>query len=241
MNDVNDYPIDQLSGFTSEEDEIASLKAFLQVIRRRWLAVLAVSLLSVGIAVGLSSIQEQEYSASIYMLIGQKSSANPVYTPSIPNVDQLTATMAKAVDTRPIAQSVVTELNLKTSPDALLANLSATPVEGTQFIQVTYVNNNPDRARRVINAIGDEFAKEVAHISPSTNYVAATLWDPATKATPTGMGLPQMIALALALGVIIGTSLAFVLEALDDSWQSPEELEQLSEVPIYGVVPTIRF
>jgi capsular polysaccharide biosynthesis protein len=185
-------------------------------------------------------MQTQQYTASIKVLIGQKGGTEPTYAPSLPSLDQLTFTMAEAVDSRPIADTVVRELDLKMSPDYVLANLSATPVEGTQFIEVSYVDTDPDRARKVINAVGTTFSNQVSEISPSTNYVAATVWEPATNATPMGGGLLQPIVLALVLGAIVGTGLAFVLEALDDSWQSPEELEQISGVPTFGVVPTFR-
>jgi len=237
---MSDEPVNRLSGPPREEDEIVSLKAFLQVIFKRWWVLLAVMILFAGIALGSSLMQTQQYTASIKVLIGQKGGTEPTYAPSLPSLDQLTFTMAEAVDSRPIAEAVVRELDLKMSPDYVLANLSATPVEGTQFIEVSYVDTNPDRARKVINAVGSTFSNEVSEISPSTNYVAATLWEPATYAAPVGSGLLQPIMLALVMGVIVGTGLAFVLEALDDSWHSPEELEQISGVPTFGVVPTFR-
>jgi len=237
---MSDEPVNRLSGPPQEEDEVVSLKAFLRVIGRRLWVLLAVSILFVGIAVGLNLMQTQQYTASIKVLIGQKGGTEPTYAPSLPSLDQLTFTMAEAVDSRPIAETVVRKLDSKISPDYVLANLSAAPVEGTQFIEVTYTDTDPDRARKVANAVGSTFSEEVSEISPSTNYVAATVWEPATNAAPVGTGLLQPVVLALVLGAVVGTGLAFVLEALDDSWQSPEELEQISGVPTFGVVPTFR-
>jgi len=42
---------------------------------------------------------------------------------------------------------------------------------------------------------------------------------------------------ALALGLLLGLGLAFLLEYLDDSWESPEEVERVSGVPTFGVIP----
>ncbi len=236
---MSDESVNQLPGLPREEDEVVSLRAFLQVISRRLWALLIVLVLFVGMAVGSTLTQTQQYAASIKVLIGQESGKS-IYAPSLPNLEQLTLTMAEAVDSRAIAETVVRELDLQMAPDYLLANLSAEPVAGTQFIEVTYADANPDRARRVANAVGSTFSEEVSEISPSTNHVAATVWEPATSATPVGVGLLQRLGLALVLGAVVGTALAFVLEALDDSWQSPEELEQISGVPTFGVVPTFR-
>ena len=36
---------------------------------------------------------------------------------------------------------------------------------------------------------------------------------------------------------VFGMRLAFLLEYVDDSWRSPEEAEQVSGVPTFGVIP----
>jgi hypothetical protein len=35
----------------------------------------------------------------------------------------------------------------------------------------------------------------------------------------------------------LGVGLAFLLEYLDDGWRSPEEVEQISGVPTYALIP----
>jgi capsular polysaccharide biosynthesis protein len=41
------------------------------------------------------------------------------------------------------------------------------------------------------------------------------------------------------MGVVLGIGLALLLEHLDDSWRSPEEMEQISGVPTFGVIPNL--
>jgi hypothetical protein len=36
---------------------------------------------------------------------------------------------------------------------------------------------------------------------------------------------------------MLGIGLAFLLEYWDDDWRSPEEVEQISGVPTFGVIP----
>ena len=45
--------------------------------------------------------------------------------------------------------------------------------------------------------------------------------------------------LALAVGLMLGIGLAFLLERLEASWSSPEEVEQFSGVPTFGTIPTL--
>jgi capsular polysaccharide biosynthesis protein len=41
------------------------------------------------------------------------------------------------------------------------------------------------------------------------------------------------------VGAVLGTGLVFLLEFMDDSWRSPEEAEQVSGVPTFGVIPSV--
>ena len=43
--------------------------------------------------------------------------------------------------------------------------------------------------------------------------------------------------LALGLGLMLGTGLAFLLEYLDDGWRTTEDVEGVLGVPTFGVVP----
>jgi capsular polysaccharide biosynthesis protein len=45
------------------------------------------------------------------------------------------------------------------------------------------------------------------------------------------------VLLALVLGLVLGAGLALLMEYLKDSWNSPEEVEQISGVPNFGVIP----
>jgi capsular polysaccharide biosynthesis protein len=40
--------------------------------------------------------------------------------------------------------------------------------------------------------------------------------------------------------MMVGITLAFLLEHLDDRWRSPEDAEQVSGVPTFGVVRTFN-
>jgi capsular polysaccharide biosynthesis protein len=67
--------------------------------------------------------------------------------------------------------------------------------------------------------------------------VSATVVEQA--ALPDNPVSPQPIRnglLALMAGLVLGLMLAFLLEYRDDSWRSPEEAEQVSGVPTFGVI-----
>ena len=85
------------------------------------------------------------------------------------------------------------------------------------------------------------FSEQVSEVSPSANAVTATVWERAV--VPDEPVSPRPLRdglLALVMGLMIGVGLAFLLEYFDDGWRSPEEVEQLTGVPTYGVIPNIK-
>lgn len=208
------------------------------MIRRRlWIIVLVMVVLG-GAAAGFSLMQTPTYEASTKILVGQERGITQAPSDAM-GLLQLTQTMAEGVSSRPVAETAIRQQNLRMSPEDLLGeNLSVEQIPNTLFILVTYTDTDPERARRVANAIGEAFSERVSDVSPSAKSITASVWDPAV--TPDEPVSPDPIRnglLALALGLMVGVGLVFLLEYLDDTWRSAEEAELISGVPTFGVIP----
>src|SRR5215213_268511 len=222
-----------------------SLQDLFRGLRRRLWVIALMTAVFTGAAVAFSLAQTPMYEASVEILVGQEQGAGS--TPGslggdVQGLEQLTATMAKGVNSRPIAEEVIQQLNLQVTPEEFLEkHLSVRQVIQTQFIEVNYRDSSPERAQQVANAIGDVFSEQVSQVSPSASAITATVWTRAVvpdepvspKPVRTGM-------LALVLGLMLGLGLALLLEYLDNSWRSPKHVEQVSGVPTFAVIPTFK-
>lgn len=222
---------------TVEEEYAFSLADILQVIRRRLWVIALTAVVCAGATVGISLAMTPQYEGTIKLLVGQEGriTEDPAQAAGM---QQLTQTVAEMVNTRTVAAAVIRELGLNTAPEDFLENLSVEQVPNTQVIQVSYRDPDPQRAQLVANTIGDVFSKQVSEVSPNANAITATVWEQAVK--PDEPVIPDLLLngiLALVLGLMLGTGIAFLLEYLDDSWHSPEEAEQISGVPTFGMVP----
>ncbi|TNF98650.1 MAG: polysaccharide biosynthesis tyrosine autokinase [Gammaproteobacteria bacterium] len=82
-------------------------------------------------------------------------------------------------------------------------------------------------------------AKEVGVAAGTNNnniYVVDAGEIPGSPYTP---NLEKNLMIALMLGLMGGIGLAFLFEYLDDTVKSSEDLEQLTELPVVGVVPEV--
>jgi capsular polysaccharide biosynthesis protein len=212
-----------------------ALREFLRVIRKRlWVIALSGVVLVVA-ALGYTFAQTPIYEASIKILIGNEGGITQ--DPSdVQGLQQLTQTIAEAINSDDVAQAVVSEQNLDITPGDILNNLRAEQIKTTQLIAVSYRDSNPQRAQQVANAVGDVFSEQIA--SPDAGAITATVWKRAQlPSEPVSPSLKRNVALALGIGLLLGVGLAFLLEYFDDSWRSPEEAEQISGYPALGIIP----
>jgi capsular polysaccharide biosynthesis protein len=225
-----------------QDEYVLSISDLLQVIWRRLWIIVLVTTIFVGAAIGFDFLQSPTYEASIKILVGQEQSTETNNLQGeIEGLQQLTMTMEEAVKTRPVAETVVQQLDLQVPPDYFLRNLSVEQVSGSQFIEVSYEHSSPEMAQLIANTVGEVFSERVSEVSPSANAITATVWEEASvPSSPANSNPLRDGALAFVLGIMLGTALAFLLEHFDDRWRSPEEVEQISGVPTLSVIPEFR-
>lgn len=214
----------------------------LQVIRRRLVIIALVMIVVTGLAAGFTFLQTPLYTASNKILVEERGSDGSVSDPSAAlALENITATLAEQVATRPVAEEVVRKLNLSTPPNTLLSDLSAEQVEDTLLIEVTYKGSDPQETQRIVNAVGTVFSERVQEEnlggSGSTAHVVETAALPTSPVSPNPI---RNILLALALGMMLGVGLAFLLEHLDDNWRSADEVERVSGAPNLGIIPAFK-
>lgn len=222
----------------AEDAYVLPLREILLIFwRRLWIILLAI-VVCAAIAVGASLVQQPVYEASIKVLVGQESGITESPN-NASGLQDLTQTMAEAVASRSVAESVVQQADLQVDPDTFLEDrLSVSQVDETQFVEVSYQGTDPQKVQQVANTVGDVFSERISNISPDANSITATVWEQAVvpdqpvSPNPLRNGL-----LGAFLGGVLGTGLAFLLGYLNDRWRSPEELEQTSGVPVFGIIP----
>jgi capsular polysaccharide biosynthesis protein len=218
-----------------------SLRDVFRIVWQRLWIVALVTLVCVGTALGLSLNQTPTYEASAKLLVGQEPGKDQLQGPlagSVEGLQQLTMTMTEAIYSRPVAEEVIKELNVQETPKSFLENLTVEQVNGTQFISLSYRSADPERARAIVNAVSDVSSRRISEASASNVAIKATVWEYAV--TPTAPVSPDPVRyalLALAVGIMLGVGLSFLLEYLDDSWRSATEVERISGVPTFGVIP----
>ena len=209
---------------------------YLRIFRRRMVAIgLAVVLTAVAAYV-FSKLQEPLYrSEASYLVVPNRNDngLSIVLTNNMNSYKQLALA-------RPQIEKLNAQLQLDRSPEWLLEHISiqANADDRKMIVQVDYPDI--DMAPRLANAVGENMAALVSSLNDGLEGTDKINMRVTTPATPPKLYRPQTrinVAAGAFLGLIIGILLAFVLEALDDTLKSADDVERHVGLTIVGAIP----
>lgn len=116
----------------------------------------------------------------------------------------------------------------------LMSMTDASIVKDSNLITLEVENNDPVKAALIANAIAEQYLKLMDELMFSSVVVIS----PAN--VPTGPFKPNKnmnIALAFLTGLMISVLLAFLLEFLDNTLKTVEDIDQVLDLPVLAVIP----
>lgn len=138
-------------------------------------------------------------------------------------------------------------------PKAIGDSLTVTRVHS--FLTVASVWNTPAGSWAIANAVGEVSARSIgkyldyslesspsstATVSISPIFIARVVTpasDPTATPNPNPPVKKSTLALILIVALVLGIALAFLVDYLDDSIRSKDEIPDLLRVPVFGEVP----
>jgi capsular polysaccharide biosynthesis protein len=230
------------------ETILSPVGTILQILLRRVWTIVLVLVVVTGSTFAFSVRQMPTYEATVQMLVSQKNPGGPNLGGDIGGLQDATLTVAEMVPSMPIAQGVVEQLNLPDlSAEDVLRNMSVEPNPGTMVIDVSYTYTAAnaqmaqERAQLIANAIGEVSTKKIGDAMVGANPIVFRVWNEATlPENPVRPNPVRNSIIALLLGCPLAVGIAFLLDYVDDSWKSPEEVKEFSGVPTFGVIPVFE-
>jgi polysaccharide biosynthesis transport protein len=147
-------------------DEYLDFQKYWQVLKRRWVPALATFASVVGIATAGSLLSPQIYEAEAELLIESNNTGRLTgLEDSLGKVEGLTidsnpvTTQARVLQSRPVVKQLIKDLNLRDDDGKFLKyedivdNLKIKPIVGTDVLQVSYTNKDPEIAALTVNKL----------------------------------------------------------------------------------------
>lgn len=231
---------------TTPRDDAVELRRFMTMLRRRWRAILAATLLGLGGAMLISWLMTPQYEAQTRMFVSVDSAATVSdLQDGTSYSQQVVRTVAELSTSSTVLAPVVEELDLPVAPDELAEHVEAASQNDSVILQITVRDDEPRRAAEIADAVAASVAETATQIVPTTDQgrqpVAFTTVEEAVVPEDPVSPRPLLYAAAgLGIGASLGIAGVALRSLLDTRLRTEEEISPITEVPVLGRIPRAR-
>ena len=220
------------------EEQVISISEIFEALKKRWILIVSITLVATLISGILSFfVIKPTYEASTKVFVGKEESSLEGYnTNDIQMYQKLLQTYAETIKTNEVIQAAINNTNADLSIKDVKSSLTVTPINDTQILQIKYQNKSPEVAKSILENITNEFVILSKELVPNGNVrVIEAVQLPEDPVAP---NKKMNIAIAFLLGLMVSVGLVFLLEYIDNTFKSKENLERELNIPVLGLIPS---
>lgn len=220
-------------------EEVIRIEEIVDILLKRWKMILSITLIATFTA-GIISffVIAPKYEASTKVFIGKEKtdSKDQNYNNSdIQMYQQLIKTYAEVIKTNALVEKAIDASGLDITSEKVLGSLTVTPAANTQILEIKYISTDKKMSKEVLDSVTNQFIKTSTELIPNGNV---KIIEPAKlPENPASPNKKLNIAIAFLLGIMVSIGLSFLLEFMDNTFKTKEQLEQILGVPVIGAIP----
>jgi capsular exopolysaccharide synthesis family protein len=221
------------------------LRDYLRGLRRHWIAILLMTLVGAGAGYGWTLLQTPVYVAgsSGYVSstgvedLGESTLGDSLARSKVP-------TYLEIAEWRTVADYAIEELDLNTTPEALVQRIEVSNPNDTTFIKVSAQGPSPAEARALAEAWIEGMSAAVDDIegngTPGSAPVTILPGDEASlPSSPSFPDVQMAVLVGAILGLGFGIAFAMIRTVSDRRIRAAEDVEQHTGVSVVGTIPIV--
>lgn len=220
--------------------EIDIARLWKAIWRRAWLIVLTAILCGAMALLITVYLITPQYQATAMFYVNNSSVSIGDSSVTIDSADiiaskNLVDTYIVILNSRSCLNDVIDYANLDYGPTQLKGMITASSVNSTEVFQVVITGPDPEEAEKIANAIAYILPNKISDIVEGTS---AKVVDYAiVPSAPSSPNKTTNTALGFVLGFVFAVAVIAILELLDNTVRSEEDITQISKHPILASVP----
>ncbi|WP_050183316.1 YveK family protein [Domibacillus robiginosus] len=222
-------------------EETISLKELAQTLKKRLKLIVLITVAAALIS-GIISyfVLTPIYQSSTQVLVNQAKTEQQLYNPSEVQTNlQLISTYNVIMKSPAILEKVAQNLDLDLTTEELSSKITVASEQDSQVVNITVQDENPGLAADIANETASVFQEDIVKIMNVDNVSILAAAEIGENPSPVKPQPLLNIAIAIVAGLMAGVGLAFLLEYLDNTIKSEQDIEKTLGIPVLGGVTTI--
>jgi len=223
-------------------EETISLKELFLTLKKRLSLIIIITAIATATS-GIVSyfLLTPIFQASTQILVNQTKSEEQLYNYNEVQTNlQLINTYNVVIKSPAILDKVIEKEKLDMTTVELNESVAVASEQNSQVVNIIVQNEDPKKAEDIANSIATTFQEEIPKIMNVDNVSILTNAQVGENPSPIKPQPVLNMAIALVVGLMAGVGLAFLLEYLDNTIKTEQDIENQLGLPVLGAITTIN-
>ena len=224
-----------------ENKEIAiDIVQLFKILWKKKIVIVLTAIVAAVLAFGLSSfVLTPEYSSTtrIYVVNRNQSENAGLTNQDLQAGTYLVKDYKEIILSQDVLEKVISNLKLEQSGKGLSKKIQVTVPLDTRIVSIVVKDDQPEEASRIANALREVAAEKIIKVTRVSDVT--TLEEARLALTPSSPNIRRNTLLAFLAGGAVMVVSILLLELLDDRVKRPEDVEEVMQVALLGIVPDL--
>ena len=212
----------------------------LNTLWKRKLIIALVAIVTGAIAFAYSSfIVKPEYTSTtrIYVVNRNQGDKSGLTNQDLQAGSYLVKDYREIILSQDVLEKVVTDLQLDMPTKNLASKIQVTVPVDTRIVSISVKDKQPEEASRIANSLREIAAQKIISVTRVSDVTTLEEARPATFPSSPNIRRNTLIGFLGGLGVVVVVVL--LVELLDVRVKRPEDIEDVMQIPLLGVIPNL--
>ena len=147
----------------------------------------------------------------------------------------LASDYVELIKSRPVVLTVIKDMNLDMSYDAMVNNLIVENVSDTRLVKITVSDTDPERAKLIANKFAKVAKVQISNIMRTDEPTIAEA--AVVKRTPVSPNKRKNILMGILIGIVLSCGYVTIRFLMDDTIKDPDDVTKYLELDNLAIVP----
>ena len=212
----------------------------LKILWKRKLLIVLVAFVTGAVAFAYSSfIVKPEFTSTTRIYVVNRNQGDK---PGLTNQDlqagsYLVKDYREIILSQDVLEKVATDLKLDLPPKGLAGKIKVTVPVDTRIVSISVTDRVPEEASRIANSLREVAAQKIISVTRVSDVTTLEEAHPATS--PSSPNIRRNTMVGLLAGAVIMVVTVLLVELLDTRVKRPEDIEDVLQIALLGVVPNL--
>ena len=225
-----------------KEQNMMEIDVFLllKILWKRKLLIVLVAFVTGAVAFAYSSfIVKPEFTSTARIYVVNRNQGDK---PGLTNQDlqagsYLVKDYREIILSQDVLEKVATDLKLDLPPKGLAGKIKVTVPVDTRIVSISVTDRAPEEASRIANSLREVAAQKIISVTRVSDVTTLEEARPATS--PSSPNIRRNTMVGFLAGAVVMVVTVLLVELLDTRVKRPEDIEDVMQIALLGVVPNL--